>query len=191
MCRFRLSARSRKDQVDFPTASRHVRRVKQGTLARIRSLGMSYVPRGGSSASRSPNRRSCSPRSGADHSRRLVSPAMVERAGSEAGLSSLTVFSVSTRRGSRLQTGKPGTDVVRQEDRAGERHRRSRRGQGQLGCHVSLDRLEPKREAPQARSQDRLQAGGISCVSIDGADEEVSENANRMPLPLLPRSQIS
>ena len=51
--------------------------------------------------------------------------------------------------------------------------------------------FEPKREAPQARSQDRLQAGGISCISIDGADEEVSENANRMPLPLLPRSQIS
>jgi hypothetical protein len=38
-----------------------------------------------------------------------------------------------------------------------------------------VDRLESKREAPQARSQDSLQAGGISCVSIDGADEEVSE----------------
>ena len=35
--------------------------------------------------------------------------------------------------------------------------------------------FEPKREAPQARSQDRLQAGGISCASIDGDDEEVSE----------------
>ena len=74
-----------------------------------------------------------------------------------------------------LQTGKPGTDVVRQEDRAGERPRHSRGGQGQLGCHVRVDRLEPKREAPQARSQDRLQAGGISCASIDGDDEEVSE----------------
>jgi hypothetical protein len=38
-----------------------------------------------------------------------------------------------------------------------------------------LDRLEPKREAPQARSQDRLQAGGISCASIDGDNEEVAE----------------
>ena len=35
--------------------------------------------------------------------------------------------------------------------------------------------FEPKREAPQARSQDRLQAGRVSCASIDGADEEVSE----------------
>ena len=35
--------------------------------------------------------------------------------------------------------------------------------------------FEPRREAPQARSQDRLQAGGISCASIDGDDEEVSE----------------
>jgi hypothetical protein len=68
-----------------------------------------------------------------------------------------------------------GTDVVRQEDRAGERPRRSRGGQGQLGCYVCVDRLEPKREAPQARSQDRLQAGGIGCASIDGDDEEVSE----------------
>ena len=40
---------------------------------------------------------------------------------------------------------------------------------------LRVDRFEPKREAPPARSQDRLQAGGISCVSIDGADEEVSE----------------
>ena len=35
--------------------------------------------------------------------------------------------------------------------------------------------FEPKREAPQARSQDRLQAGRISRASIDGDDEEVSE----------------
>ena len=69
----------------------------------------------------------------------------------------------------------PGTDVVRQEDRAGERPRRSRGDQGQLGCYVCVDKLEPKREAPQARSQDRLQAGRISCASIDRDDEEVSE----------------
>jgi hypothetical protein len=59
------------------------------------------------------------------------------------------------------------------ENRTGARH--SRGGEGQLGCHVHLDRLEPKREAPQARSQDRLQAGGISCTSIDRDDEKVSE----------------
>ena len=35
--------------------------------------------------------------------------------------------------------------------------------------------FEPEHEAPQARSQDRLQAGGIGCASIDGDDEEVSE----------------
>ena len=74
-----------------------------------------------------------------------------------------------------LQTAKPGTDVVRQEDRAGERRRHSRGGQGQLSCLVRLDKLEPRREAPQARSQDRLQADRISCASIDGDDEEVSE----------------
>src|SRR5262249_29181463 len=81
----------------------------------------------------------------------------------------------SRGREARLQTGKPGADVVRQEDRAGNRRRHSRGGQGQLGRHVRLDRLEPKREAPQAPSQDRLQAGGISCTSIDGDDGEVPE----------------
>ena len=35
--------------------------------------------------------------------------------------------------------------------------------------------FEPKREAPQARSQNRLQASEIGCASIDGADEEGSE----------------
>ena len=44
-------------------------------LARILSSGMNCVPCGGFSANRSPNRRSCSPRSGAHHSRRLVSRA--------------------------------------------------------------------------------------------------------------------
>ena len=74
-----------------------------------------------------------------------------------------------------FKPGKPGTDAVRQEDRAGERPHHSRGGQGQLSCHVRVDRLEPKHEASQAPSRDRLQAGGISCASIDGADEEVSE----------------
>ena len=41
----------------------------------------------------------------------------------------------------RLQTSKPGTDVVRQEDRAGKRRRHSRGGQGQLGCPVRVDRF--------------------------------------------------
>ena len=74
---------------------------------------------------------------------------------------------------------KSGTDVVRQEDCAGERRRHSRRGQGQLGRHVRVDRLEPRHEAPQARSQDRLQAGRVSCASIDGADKEVPETQSR------------
>ena len=54
------------------------------------------------------------------------------------------------------------------------------------------DRLEPKREAPQARSQDRLQAGGISCASIDGVDEVVSEteSSHCCRLHWLPRSQF-
>jgi DNA topoisomerase III len=52
-----------------------------------------------------------------------------------------------------------------------ERRRDSPRGQGQLGCHVRVDRLKPKREAPQERSQNRLQAGRVSCASIAGHDE--------------------
>ena len=35
--------------------------------------------------------------------------------------------------------------------------------------------FEPNRKAPQARSQNRLQASGIDCASIDSDDEEVSE----------------
>ncbi len=35
--------------------------------------------------------------------------------------------------------------------------------------------LEPSHKAPQERSQDRKQVDGINCVSIGGADEEVSE----------------
>ena len=35
--------------------------------------------------------------------------------------------------------------------------------------------FEPRHEAPQARSQERLQASRISCASIDGDDEEVSK----------------
>jgi hypothetical protein len=38
-----------------------------------------------------------------------------------------------------------------------------------------VDRLEPSHKAPQERSQDRMQADGINCASIGGADEEVSE----------------
>jgi integrase len=34
------------DQVDFRTATLHVRRVKKGILARIQSSGMSYAPHG-------------------------------------------------------------------------------------------------------------------------------------------------
>ena len=73
----------------------------------------------------------------------------------------------------------PRGSALHDEPKQRERHRRSRGGQGQLSCYVRLDRVEPKREAPQARSQDRLQAGGISCASIDGDDEEVSETQTR------------
>jgi hypothetical protein len=38
-----------------------------------------------------------------------------------------------------------------------------------------LDRFDPKRETPQARSQNRLQASGIGCASIDGAEKEISK----------------
>jgi integrase len=51
------------DQVDFRTATLHVRRVKKGTPSTHPSA-TNYAPCGGSSANRSPSRRSCSPRSG-------------------------------------------------------------------------------------------------------------------------------
>jgi hypothetical protein len=57
----------------------------------------------------------------------------------------------------------------------GKGRHHSRRGQSQLGCHVRMDKLEPKPEAPQARSQDGLQASGIGCASIDSDDEEGAE----------------
>ena len=63
------------DQVDFDTATLHVRRVKQGTPAPIRSSGTNCGRCGGSSASRNRSRRSCSPRNAAHHSAPLVSPA--------------------------------------------------------------------------------------------------------------------
>ena len=44
----------------------------------------------------------------------------------------------------RLQAGKSGADVIRREARAGERHRYSRRGQGQFGRHGGVDRLQPR-----------------------------------------------
>jgi integrase len=56
------------EQVDLRTANLHVRRVKKGTPARIRSSGTSYAPFGGSSV-RSRGRHSCSRRSAA---RRLL-----------------------------------------------------------------------------------------------------------------------
>ena len=74
-----------------------------------------------------------------------------------------------------LQTGKPGTIAVRQEDCAGKRAHHSRRGQRQFGRDVGVDWLEPRYQAPRARSQDRLQAGGIGCASIYGAEEEISK----------------
>ncbi len=62
-------------QVEFGTAALHVRRVKQGTPARIRSSGMSCGRCGGSSASSSPSRLSYSRQSGVCRSPRPASPA--------------------------------------------------------------------------------------------------------------------
>ena len=53
------------DQVDFETATLHVRRVKKGTPARTRSSETNCALCGGSGASRSPGRLSCSLRRGA------------------------------------------------------------------------------------------------------------------------------
>ena len=52
--------------------------------------------------------------------------------------------------------------------------------------------FEPRRETPQARSQNRPRASGIGCASIDSDDEEASPNPKLTLLPLhrLPRSQI-
>jgi integrase len=62
------------DQVDFKTASLHVRRVKQGTPSAHPILEMNCEPSGGSNASRSPGRRLCSPQSEAHLSRPLGLP---------------------------------------------------------------------------------------------------------------------
>jgi integrase len=75
----------RGDQIDFETASLHVRRAKKGTPSTHPILG-DELPCGGSSANRSPNRRSCSRRSVARHSRPQGFTRMVEGAGSEAKL---------------------------------------------------------------------------------------------------------
>ena len=58
------------DQVEFATAALHVRRVKQGTPATHPILGDELRHCGGSSAIRSPSRRSCSRLSGARRSAR-------------------------------------------------------------------------------------------------------------------------
>ena len=63
------------DQVDFASATLHVRRVKQGTPAPTRSWGMSCGRCGDFSASRSPSRCSCSLPSGEHPSAPLGSPA--------------------------------------------------------------------------------------------------------------------
>ena len=59
------------DQVDFETATLHVRRVKKVLRRRILSLGTNCAPCVGSGASRSLSRPSSSPRNGERPSRRL------------------------------------------------------------------------------------------------------------------------
>jgi len=61
------------------------------------------------------------------------------------------------------------------KEHGGMRHTVTVTADGFVWQDVRVDRLEPKREAPQARSQDRPEAGRVSCSSIDGDDEEVSE----------------
>ena len=45
------------------------------------------------------------------------------------------------------QAAEPGADVVRRGDRAGDRRRRAREGQGLFGHDVQVDRCEPAGEA--------------------------------------------
>ena len=63
------------DQVDFATATLHVRRVKQGTPSTHPILGDELRACGGCSANRSRSRPSCSRRSGVRPSPPLASPA--------------------------------------------------------------------------------------------------------------------
>ena len=63
------------EQVDFRTASLHVRRAKQGTPSSIRSSATSCARSGGSSAIRNRSRSSCSHQSAAPHSPPLASRA--------------------------------------------------------------------------------------------------------------------
>ena len=63
------------EQVDFKTATLHVRESRKALLARTLSSGTSCGRCGGSSASRSRSRPSCSPRSGERRSRRRDLPA--------------------------------------------------------------------------------------------------------------------
>src|ERR1700722_12851406 len=52
-----------------------------------------------------------------------------------------------------LQARKSGADIICREACAGERHRYSRQGQGQFGCHVEVDRLQSGQEEWQEPSQ--------------------------------------
>jgi DNA topoisomerase IA len=76
-------------------------------------------------------------------------------------------------------SGRQPIDLGWRAARAGERRRHSGGCQGQLDRYVPVDRLEPKRKAPQAGWQDRLQTGRGSCGSIDGDDEKVSKTQGR------------
>ena len=62
-------------QVEFKTATLHVRRVKQGTPSTHPILGDELRALRRLQREQEPNRRSCSPRSGARRSQRLASPA--------------------------------------------------------------------------------------------------------------------
>jgi hypothetical protein len=61
------------DQIEFSSATLHVRRVKQGTLSTHPIIATSCAPYADFSANRPPSLRSCSRQSAARHSRRQAS----------------------------------------------------------------------------------------------------------------------
>ena len=73
------------EQIEFASGTLHVRRVKQGPQAPIRSSGMSCGRYGGSSANKSPRRPSCSLRSAGHPSAPQGSPAWSSGQGQRLG----------------------------------------------------------------------------------------------------------
>ena len=90
------------------------------------------------------------------------------------------------RREARLQTGKPGADVVRQEDRAGERPHHSRGRQGQLGCHVRLDIERGAKRRKRGRKTAYKPAGSVAPRSTATTKRSRKRKAAAAAAPLAP-----